>query len=313
MLAGALVVTLLWIGGLLWAANSSWDKVTKVDAFGTHMAEGGEGKNILLVGSDGRKGLTDAQRRRLGTGTADGQRTDSIMVLHIGGDKPTLMSIPRDSYVAIPGYGKNKINASFSIGGPKLLAQTVEKNTGLRIDNYMEIGFGGFADIVDSVGGVNMCVKRDMNDPKAHINLKKGCQDMDGPTALGYVRARYSDPEGDLGRAKRQRQFLGALMKKVSSPSNLLVPWNLKGLGESGAQGLAVDKDMSMMTAARVMWNLKKLSGDGGNSVMVPVQTMPVYTSAGEALAWDPQKSEELFKAMRENGDTSQFVKKEPK
>ena len=310
MLAGVLVVALLWIGGLIWAGTSAWNKVTKVDAFGTHLAEKGEGKNILLVGSDARSGLTDAQRRRLGTGTAEGQRTDSIMVLHIGGDKPTLMSIPRDSYVAIPGHGKNKINASFSIGGPKLLVQTVEKNTGIYIDDYMEIGFGGFAGVVDQVGGVNICVKFDMNDPKAHINLKKGCQTMDGPTALGYVRARYSDPEGDLGRAKRQRQFLGALMKEVSSPTNLLVPWNLKGLGESSAQGLAVDKDMSMVTVARVMLNLKKLSGDGGNSVLVPVQSTPLYTHAGEAVAWDEAKSAELFKAIRENGDTSAFVKK---
>lgn len=309
--AGLLVVLLLWVGSLVWAGNSAWNKVGRVDAMGTHLADKGEGKNILLVGSDGRTGLTDAQRRRLGTGTAEGQRTDSIMVLHIGGGKPTLMSIPRDSYVAIPGYGKNKINASFSLGGPKLLIQTVEKNTGIHIDNYMEIGFAGFADVVDSVGGVDMCVKFDMNDPKAHINLKKGCQKLDGPTALGYVRARYSDPEGDLGRAKRQRAFLGALMKKISSPANLLVPWNLKGLGESGAQGLTVDKDMSAMTAATVMWNLKKLSGNGGNSVMVPVLSTPLYTNAGEALAWDPQKSADLFKAMRENGDTSSFVKKD--
>ncbi len=88
----------------------------------------------------------------------------------------------------------NKINAAFSIGGPKLLGETIEHNTGLELDGYMEIGFGGFAQVVDAVGGVNICVKNDMDDPKAHINLKKGCQDMDGPTALGYVRARYSDP-----------------------------------------------------------------------------------------------------------------------
>ena len=159
----------------------------------------------------------------------------------------------------------------------------------------MEIGFGGFASVVDAVGGVNICVARDMNDPKAHINLKKGCQQMDGPTALGYVRARYSDPEGDLGRAKRQRQFLAALMKEISSPSNLLVPWRLKGLGESGAQGLSADKGMSMMQGLQTMWNLKKFSGDGGNSVVVPVGNAALPTPVGEAVEWDATRSAELF------------------
>ena len=307
------MLLLLWVGGLVWAGNSAWGKVKKLDAMPSeHLAGKGEGTNVLLVGSDARTGLTPEQRRKLGTGTAEGKRTDSIMVLHIGGDKPTLMSIPRDSYVDIPGHAKNKINAAFSIGDAPLLIRTVEQNTGIHIDNYMEIGFGGFASVVDTVGGVRICVARDMDDPKAHIDLKKGCQMMDGATALGYVRARYSDPEGDIGRAKRQRQFLGALMGKISSPANLLVPWRLKGLGESGAQGLAVDKDMSMFTAARTMLTLKKLSGAGGNSVVVPIGNAAVYTPAGEAVEWDAEKSQALFKAMRENGDTSPFVTKTP-
>ena len=313
ILAGVLALLILWVGTLVWAGNSAWSKVKKLDAVpAQHLAEDGKGRNILLVGSDARTGLTPEQRKKLGTGTAEGKRTDSIMVLHMGGDKPTLMSIPRDSYVDIPGYGKNKINAAFSFGDAPLLVKTIEQNTGIHIDNYMEIGFGGFASVVDTVGGVNICVKNDMDDPKAHINLKKGCQDMDGATALGYVRARYSDPEGDIGRAKRQRQFLGALMGKVSSPANILVPWRLKGLGESSAQGLAVDKDMGMITAARVMLTLKKLSGDGGNSVVVPISNNALPTAVGEAVEWDQQKSQELFKAIRENGDTSKFVVKTP-
>ena len=311
IVAGVLVLLLLWVGGLVWAGMSAWGKVQKVDAIPSeHLADSGAGHNTLIVGSDGRSGLTTEQKKKLGTGDAEGQRTDSIMILHTGGDKPTLMSIPRDSYVSIPGHAKNKINASFSIGGPQLLVKTIETNTGIHIDNYMEIGFGGFASVVDAVGGVNICVARDMDDPKAHINLKKGCQQMDGPTALGYVRARYSDPEGDLGRAKRQRQFLAALMKEISSPSNLLVPWRLKGLGESGAQGLTVDKGMSMMQGLRTMWNLKKFSGDGGNSVVVPIGNAALPTPAGEAVEWDATRSAELFKAIKENGDTSSFVKK---
>lgn len=309
-----LLIVAVWLGALAWAANSAWNNVTKVDALPTsERPAAGKGHNYVLVGSDSRAGLTSEEAKRLGTGGSgiEGQRTDSIMVLHLpDSGSPTLVSLPRDSWVEVPGHRKNKINASYSLGGPKLLIETVEKATDLRIDGYMEIGFGGFASVVDAVGGVNICVARDMNDPKAHINLKKGCQQMDGPTALGYVRARYSDPEGDLGRAKRQRQFLGALMKGISSPSNLLVPWRLKGLGESGAQGLTVDKGMSMMQGLRTMWNLKKFSGDGGNSVVVPIGNAALPTPAGEAVEWDATRSAELFKAIKENGDTSSFVKK---
>ena len=146
------------------------------------------------------------------------------------------MSIPRDSYVDIPGNGMNKINAAYSIGGPKLLARTVEQSTGLRVDGYMEIGFGGFANVVDAVDGVRICLKAPMKDEKAHIDLPKGCQVLDGKNALGYVRARYSDPEGDLGRVKRQRQFLGALLDKVASPADVLLPWRLHSLGTSPRQ-----------------------------------------------------------------------------
>lgn len=298
------------MAGLVWAGTSAWHQVAHVDAIPAHLAPAGSGTNTLIVGSDGREGLSAAQRKALGTGQAEGQRTDSIMILHNGGPKPTLMSIPRDSYVAIPGHYKNKINAAFSMGGPQLLIKTIEQDTGIHIDNFMEIGFGGFASVVDAVGGVHICVARDMDDKKAHINLKKGCQTLNGANALGYVRARYSDPEGDLGRAKRQRQFLGALMKKISSPSNLLVPWKLKGLGESGAQGLTVDKDMGAFRAMSIMWSLKGFSGNKGNSVVVPVATTSLATAAGDALEWDSARANKLFQAIRDNGDTSSFVTK---
>ena len=96
-----------------------------------------------------------------------------------------MLSIPRDSYVSIPGHGQDKINSAFSIGGPKLLAETVQDATGLRIDHYAEIGFGGFSNMVDAVGGVNMCVKEPINDPLANIDLQEGCQDMSGAHCLG--------------------------------------------------------------------------------------------------------------------------------
>ncbi|MBC9958116.1 LCP family protein [Yimella sp. cx-51] len=297
------------MGSLLWAANSAWNNVQKLDALPTaDRPAAGKGKNYVLVGSDSRAGLSSEEAKRLGTGgsTIEGKRTDSIMVLHMsdsGAD--TLLSIPRDSWVEVPGHRNNKINASYALGGPQLLIATLEKATNLRIDGYMEIGFGGFANVVDAVGGVRMCLDKPMNDEKAHIDLPAGCQNLDGKNALGYVRARYSDPLGDLGRVKRQREFLSALMSKVASPGNLLVPWKLKGVGESGAQGLAVDKDMGPITAVKLAWALKSVTSSG-QSVQVPVANSAYPTYAGEAVLWDEAKSKDLFDALR--NDTSPNV-----
>ncbi len=295
-----LAVVVLWAGSMAWAVSSAWDSVNKVPATPTSTrAPDGAGSNVLLVGSDSRQGLTAAERNRLGTGQAEGARTDSIMLLHLGGGDPTLLSIPRDSYVDIPGNGKNKINAAYSIGGPKLLATTIEQSTGLRVDGFMEIGFGGFATVVDSVGGVRMCLKAPMQDEKAHIDLPKGCQVLGGSDALGYVRARYSDPEGDLGRVKRQREFLGALMGKIATPANVLLPWRLHSLGTSVGAALTVGKDDSIVETARAFLGLRTIAQGNGNSVTVPVSNANLTTPAGSAVEWDSARSQALFTALR--------------
>ncbi len=305
-----LLILVLWIAALIWAGLSAWGAVRKVDAFpgGDRPAEG-KGTNIVLVGSDSRAGLTAKEGRKLGTGGPKiaGQRTDSIMVLHLSDSgTSTLVSIPRDSWVPIPGHGQNKINASFSIGGPKLLVSTIEGATGLHIDHYMEIGFGGFAGVVNAVGGVRMCLPEPVKDSYAHIDLKAGCQTLNGKNALGYVRSRHAFAEGDFAREQHQREFLGALMKKAASPANLLVPWRLKKLGESGAQGLAVDKDMSPITAAKVMWTLKKITTNG-QSVQVPIANPNYMVNGQSAVQWDHDKATALFTALK--NDTSVNVK----
>jgi len=298
------VILALWIGGLLYAGYSAWGKVTKVDAIPTDSRPpAGKGTNVVLVGSDSRAGLSDEEGRKLGTGgskvSAGAAHTDSIMILHMpDSGSPTLVSVPRDSWVPIPGHGSGKINASFTYGGGKLLVQTIENTTGLRIDDYMEIGFGGFAGVVDAVGGVRMCLPQAVKDKDAHINLPKGCQTLDGPQALGYVRSRHAFAAGDLARVKHQREFLGALMKKVASPSRLLVPWRLKSIGESGAQGIAVNKGMSPITALKIMWTLKGIT-DGGNSVQVPIANANYFVDGQDAVLWDHDKALAMFDALK--------------
>lgn len=130
----------------------------------------GSGTNWLLVGSDSRQDLTPDQETQLATGGDIGDgRTDTILLVHIpafyDGGAATMVSLPRDSYVSIPENGSNKLNAAYSLGGPALLTRTVEEATGLRIDHYAEIGFNGFASVVDAIGGVSMCLDEPIQDP----------------------------------------------------------------------------------------------------------------------------------------------------
>lgn len=285
---------------MFWAISASWAEVGTVDATPDGERPSSDGRNVLLVGSDSRAGLTPEERRRLGTGSdTGGARTDSILVLHTGSGPSTLLSIPRDSYVEIPGHGMNKINASFSIGGPELLTETIEHNTGLKMDGYMEIGFGGFAQVVDAVDGVEICVKTPIHDEKAHIDLEPGCQVLDGKTSLGYVRARYFDPKGDLGRAQRQREFLGALSDKMATPANVLLPWRLHSLGTSTAGALTVGEDDSMISTALALWAFRGISSGEGNSLAVPTSNTSLATPAGTAVLWDEARAEQLFADLR--------------
>jgi LCP family protein required for cell wall assembly len=299
-----LLLVLAWLAFMVFTPLHAWDSVTKVDTTppGDRPAHT-KGYNYLLVGSDSREGLTAAQRKELHTGKDAGQRTDSIILVHVpqSGGKPSLVSLPRDSYVPIPGKGSNKINAAFSFGGPNLLVETVEQVTDLHIDGYVEIGFAGFASVVDSVGGVNICVPFRMNDKKAGINLQKGCQLLDGRNALGYVRARYSDPRGDIGRAERQRQFLSAIMKKALTPSTVLVPTRYWSFSHASAKGLIVGEDTSMRDASRVLLAMRAVSQGKGLSLVVPIQNLNYQTNAGSSVKWDTARAKSLFTDLRED------------
>jgi LCP family protein required for cell wall assembly len=278
----------------------AWRHLGRVDALPANTAAT-PGRTYLVVGSDSRKGLTKAQRKALHTGGDFGQRTDTIMLLHLpaNGGPNVLMSIPRDSYVSIPGHGKNKINAAYAFGGPKLLAQTVEKATGVQIDDYAEIGLGGFASMVDAVGGVQICPKRNMKDKDAGLNIKKGCQQANGAVALGYARARHSDPRGDLGRVERQREVLGAIVAKSSRPSTLINPFAAFPLASSGAGTLTIDEHTGPIALMRFLLGMKSAAGGDGLSLTVPVSGTGNRPGAGSVVLWDQQQADIVFKALQ--------------
>lgn len=308
-LFAVLAVLVLLLAGFFFYVDS---KLTKVNALEDYEGRPSAtpGQDWLLVGSDSREGLSADDRKRLHTGKASGRRTDTIMLMHISqtGGRATLVSLPRDSYVDIPAYTdsagqhpaqKNKLNAAFAFGGPQLLARTVEQETGIRLDAYMEIGFGGFAGIVDAVGGVEMCIDKPIQDKKAGANLKAGCQELDGEQALAFVRARYFDPTGDLGRVERQRKFLRALSKEVSSPGTLLNPFAIGRITNAGLDSLIVDERTGPFDLVWFAWQMKRLSGGDGITTTVPVAGTGMAPGAGSVVFWDRQKALALFDALQ--------------
>jgi LCP family protein required for cell wall assembly len=289
---------------------TAWSSLHRVDALSSSGPADTPGRTYLVVGSDSRADLTAAERRALHTGQAAGRRTDTLMLLHVpdGGGPTVLVSVPRDSYVSIPGHGKNKVNAAYSFGGAPLLVRTVEQATGLRIDSYVETGLGGYARLVDAIGGVDVCVKRAIKDSKANIDVKAGCQTFDGATALGYARARYSDPRGDLGRVERQRQVLAAIAGKALSPFVVLLPWRSFPAASNGGDALTVDSGMSPLGLLAFVRAMRAVAGGDGLSLTVPIGNAALRTPAGEAVQWNGGQAKQLFDALR--SDDTDAVKR---
>lgn len=293
---------LVYVAAMVWALGASWAAIDEVEASPSNdnRPAQGSGSNVLLVGTDSRENLTQEQRNELKTGSTEGARADTIMLLHLpnSGD-PTLVSLPRDSYVEIPGSGDNKINASYSIGGPGLMVDTVEQATGLRIDSYLEVGFDGFVEVVGAVGGVEMCLPDAVFEERSDLDLQAGCQELEGKDALNYVRMRYADPRGDLGRVERQREFLSALVQEMTSPATLLNPLALHDAGTATGSSLRRGNDTSMGEMMDIGLAMRSISSGSGQSITVPISDPNFSTSAGSSVLWDEAGAGELFEALR--------------
>lgn len=257
----------------------------------------GRGTTWLLVGSDRRDDLTTAQRQRLTTGDDSGPgRGDTLLLVHLpalgSATTATVVSIPRDSYVPIPGHGMDKINAAYPLGGAALTARTVEQATGLRLDHYAELGFGGLADVVDALGGITVCLDAPIADPLAGVDLPAGCQRLDGPAALGYVRSRAT-PRADLDRMVHQRLFLSALLRRITGPAVWLNPWRWYTAPHAIAGALTVDSDTHVWDLAGLTWALRGST----TRLTVPIGEL-TDTAAGEVVVWDHHAADRLFAAL---------------
>ncbi|WP_206324361.1 LCP family protein [Streptomyces sp. HNM0574] len=301
------VVLLAWsIGTYFWADSQLRREVDL--SIVEDRPEAGDGTNFLIVGSDSREGMSEQEKKDLHTGSAEGKRTDSMMILHVGDGEPTLISLPRDSWVEIPPFtgsesGKHfsntqqtKLNAAYSQDGAPLLVRTVEHNTGLKIDHYAEIGFGGFAKIVDAVGGVEMNIPQDIKDKNSGADFKKGKQVLDGKQALSFVRNRHAGTgDSDLGRTKNQQKFLAALASQAATPSTILNPFALYPTLGAGLDTLVVDEDMGMLDLGSMFFAMKDVSSGKGKSMNMPISG----TAPMGSLQWDPAKKEQLIQQLK--------------
>ncbi|WP_081722481.1 LCP family protein [Saccharopolyspora rectivirgula] len=293
-----LLVLVLALAGLVVYFDNKLQRIEALSFDGK--AADSAGTNWLLVGSDSREGLTEEQREQLSAGNAAGRRTDTMMLVHIpaGGGQPVMVSLPRDSYVPIPGHGRTRLNHAYAYGGPPLLAQTIEQVTGVHIDHYAEVGFGGFVELVDAVGGVDICLDKPINDDRAHVQLPAGCQELDGPTALGFVRARYSLEGGDFERAENQRKLLGALVDKATSPATLLNPFRIFPMASQATQMVLVDDSDHLWHMLPLMWAMRDISAGNGATISVPFAGFGTTDSGQSVVLWDRENALRLFDAI---------------
>ena len=301
-----------------WVLATYYDtKITRIPGIDGLLAGDDTGPlTILVVGSDSREGLSAKEAHELRTGTAaaaSGQRSDTMMLLHIAGDRKsaTVVSLPRDSYVDIPAYtdadgdkhpeSKNKLNAAFSLGGAPLLIKTVQQETGISIDHYVEVGFAGVVNMVDALGGVDVCVPTAVDDRRSGLELGAGTSHVDGLMALSYVRARYIDPTADLGRMERQQRFLGSMFQEATSAGVLLNPAKLNSFLNAALQSVHVDEGMSRDMLLELASEAQGLAPKDIRFLTVPLSNVNLSTPVGSAVEWDEQKAEQVFSSIEDD------------
>lgn len=251
------------------------------------------GTTFLIVGSDSRAGLSKEEQSELSTGGDGGGRgrTDTIMLLHTGAGPSMLMSIPRDSIVDVPGYGSTKINAAYAYGGAQLLTQTVEQNTGITVDDYVEIGFGGLVKVVDALGGVEICPKEDIKDKDSGLDVKAGCQEADGATALAYSRNRHSYATQDIQRVQSQREVISGIAKKAASPWTIVNPVRYWGVNTGAASAVQIGEGTNPYDLVKFALGLRSAMGSDGLSCTVPL--------ADFSVRWDAERSQQMFDLVK--------------
>jgi polyisoprenyl-teichoic acid--peptidoglycan teichoic acid transferase len=307
----AAVVMTLAIAGAYAQAARKVSKVSKVSIDTSVLQSGG---NFLLIGSDTRAFVqTPQDGQSFGTAQQEtGQRSDTIMVVHVDGDGTALVvSFPRDLWVDIPGMGHAKINAAFN-AGPQRLIETIEKDFDVPISHYLEVDFSGFRDMVNKLGTIPIYFPAPARDAKTGLDIRTaGCVQLNGSQALAFVRSRYyesfvngewrSDPSSDLGRIQRQQYFLRTLAQQILHAATKS-PWKASGLADMVLNDLQRDPKLGLGPLRALAYAFHKAGG-------VQAQTLPVnrYISSDgqDALALDSAKAAPLLARLRGIGNSS--------
>ena len=268
--------------------------------------------NILLMGSDTRVGLEDASEFG-GKDNEDlqGARSDTTLLVHLPANRKSAIvaSIPRDSMVKIPdcddpdatleGAETRIFNSAFSDGGPGCTVMTVEQNTDIPIDHFAVVNFEGFQAMVDALGGVDICVKEDVSDPKTHLDLKAGTHHLEGRDALRFVQSRKGFGDGsDIGRIGRQQDFLSAVARKATATELLLRPDRLLGFLDAATKSLTTDSELGSIRAlSDLALQVKDLKPEQIQFLTVPVRA---YPSDPNRVEWTDE-ADALWDAIRED------------
>jgi len=302
--AVASVMTLL-VAATAWALTSYVSgSFGRVDA-GTSGTPASGPVNILVVGIDTRGGLTHKQEVALHVGNAISTNTDTMMLVHIPADHDDIqvVSLPRDSWVDIPGHGMNKINAAYGIGGPRLMVRTVEDATGVTINDYVEIDFLGFVKVINSLGGVNICLPFAVDDHYSGLHLSAGRHHVNGRVALEFVRDRHSFALSDIARIQDQQQLLSSVLSKATHIGLLANPIRLQGFLSSFSSAVTVDQGFNLI---RLADELRGIRPSDVTFTTVPLATMSYLTPTGEdAVLWNKRQAAALFRWLNQDTGTA--------
>lgn len=264
-------------------------------------------RNVLILGSDARAGLSPEQQAAFGTEeTVAGERSDTIILMHIDPrrERAVVVHFPRDIRVRIPGHGLDKINAAYGLGdGPDLVVRTVKAFTGLPIHNYIEVNLAGFQDLVDALGGVRICVDRPMVDELAGLNIPKaGCYMFDGARALAFVRARHvaGDIVPDFARIARQQQFMRAMLNRLLSVPALLDTQVI----EDAVRNVTTDERLTGADLVLLGQKLRELAEeDPSGARSLDFRVVPGTPSTVDGISYvltETEKARALFEALRQ-------------
>ncbi|XVQ12220.1 LCP family protein [Spirillospora sp. CA-255316] len=330
-LTGAMSAFVLLTSGGAWAfQNYVTNMIDSVNVGGL-----GKGKDapkgamtILVAGVDRREGLTREQQRAARLGREPGERSDTMLLVQISRnhDRVTVVNLPRDSYVTIPGHKSNgsegpkgtpvmprpgKLTWAYQFGGPDLAVDTVKRSTGVSIDHYVEVNFYGFVSMVDALGGVDVCTEQPINDRKSGLVLPAGKSHLDGLKALGFTRARYTLTGGsDLGRIDRQQQFMAAMMKQALSSRTLSDPAKSTRFLNAALKSLRVDEKLADDLPG-LAEQMKDLSTDNLTFAKVPLANpdhpAQLWNSPTpqSTVLWDQNRADDLFTKLRRDQPVS--------